>query len=591
MMRKCVSILLSIFSLFTIIIVTQIWLQAFYKSVTGYQSPIPTLTLSDQSPTWPKTARVVVVLISGLGYDISQSLNLLGLEQLARTGASTVIQSIPPTYSQTARMTLVTGAPADINGAPPIDQPPESLSVTPVDTIFARAHQDGLGTALLGKSDWQYLIPGSHLDQTFLIDIPGPEADQAILQAALPILDDKGINLIFIQFTGLEFAAKRPGGLQSNAFQIAVREIDDHLGYISRAIDLNQTILVVLGEHGFTASGGQGGDEIELVRQPLVIAGKSIIPGNYSDIRQIDIAPTISTLLGVAPPTAAQGRILFEMFSLKESDQTAAQLALAQQRIIFAEAYLARIGGEEMALPDSISTDLDRAGIAFSQNNLRGAFQLALLTQEQVDNQISLAKYNRIQFEQRLRLLITAIVILSWLGMMWRRRSKYAGIIVIAALVTIVLYHTLYQLQGYNYSISSLNNFTQLPFDVARRTVVSMLAGGALVLVSLMLANEEHWGVLLGAGYGFSMLVTFAFSLPLFWAFWQNGFTISWHLPSITPIFWQITGSLEVTIAAILGLLIPWPIMLLNVFIQWVRRTLSDTPSQPKSDALPGLRL
>jgi hypothetical protein len=153
------------------------------------------------------------------------------------------------------------------------------------------------------------------------------------------------------------------------------------------------------------------------------------------------------------------------------------------------------------------------------------------------------------------------------------------------------LYHTLYQLQGYSFSISSLNDFSALPFDIARRTAVSMLAGGGLMLIFLMLTNEKNWVTLLGTGYGFSLLVTVVFTLPLSWAFWQNGFIVDWSLPAVQPVFWQITGLFEVMIAAILGLLLPWPIMFLNLFVNLVRHHLDETQPRPEPDALPGLHL
>jgi hypothetical protein len=102
-----------------------------------------------------------------------------------------------------------------------------------------------------------------------------------------------------------------------------------------------------------------------------------------------------------------------------------------------------------------------------------------------------------------------------------------------------------------------------------------------------MLVNEKNWLISLGTGYGFSVLVTFIFALPLFWAFWQNGWEVEWYLPAIQTVFWQVTSSFEVMIAAIVGLLLPWPIMLLNVFVNLVRSYLDET----KSSELSGLRL
>jgi hypothetical protein len=75
------------------------------------------------------------------------------------------------------------------------------------------------------------------------------------------------------------------------------------------------------------------------------------------------------------------------------------------------------------------------------------------------------------------------------------------------------------------------------------------------------------------------------------WAFWQNGLLVGNYLPAIVPAFWQITGLLEVMIAAILGLLLPWPIMTLNLFVNWVRRRLDENRARAKSDILPGLHL
>ena len=130
-----------------------------------------------------------------------------------------------------------------------------------------------------------------------------------------------------------------------------------------------------------------------------------------------------------------------------------------------------------------------------------------------------------------------------------------------------------------------------MPFDIARRTAVSLLAGGGLVLIMLMLAREEDWLTLLSTGYGFGLLVTFIFTLPLFWAYWQNGLTVTWYLPAILPAFWQITALLETMIAAILGILLPWPIMTLNLFVNLTRRRLDESRARAKSDALPGLHL
>jgi hypothetical protein len=242
---------------------------------------------------------------------------------------------------------------------------------------------------------------------------------------------------------------------------------------------------------------------------------------------------------------------------------------------------------------------LAQARASLLDNNVDGAFRLALLAQQEADTQMIMARNSRVRAEQLPRFAVAALIILIWLNIMWRRRGFHAGSIVMATIATIALYHALYQLQGYSYSVSSLSglighstqNFSELPLEIARRIAVSLLAGGGLMLIFLMLIDEENWLTLLGTGYGFSVLVTFIFILPFFWAYWQNGLVVNWHLPAVGPAFWQVSSALEAISAAVLGLILPWPIMSLSLFINLVRRRLSEIQQPTESDTLPGLRL
>ena len=590
-MNRYLSIALSIAFLIGVTLGTIFWIRALNESIENFQSPLREVELAPQPQLISKMANVVVVLISGLGYDDSQALDMPVFAQLTQTGASAAIQSFPPTYSQTSQITLVTGAPPETNSAPPNDLPLEDLSLIEIDSIFAQAHQTQQKTAIFGLNHWQRLIPRNHLDETLFVNTPGPEADQAIMEVALPLLKGNNIDLTLIHLTQLDFAANRQGGPTSNAYRLAASRIDAYLGQISQTMDLSNGVLVILSDHGYTASGGHGGDEAEIIWQPLVMVGEGIAPGSYSDIFQTDIAPTLSMILGTPPPTATQGRILFEMLRLDEREQTLAQLILARQRIVLAEAYLTQIGGTSTTFLDSIITDLTQAQNALTQNNVEGALQLATLIQEEVDTQITIARHSQIRAKQWSRLLVALVIILVLFSFMWRRRGIYAGSIVVATIISIGLYHILFQIQGYSYSISSLITLAELPFDITRRTAVSLLAGGGLILIFLMLSNEKDWITLLGAGYGFSVLVTFVFALPLFWAFWQNGLVLDIFLPAVGPLFWQITSLHEVMIAAILGLILPWPIMFLNLVVNLTRHYLDENQSQPEPDTVPGLHL
>jgi hypothetical protein len=590
MMKKYYSIGLSILLLAGLILGAAAWIRVFYASVQNYRSPLRETDLEPQAAPPAQTNQVVMVLVSGLGFDAAQTLDLPVLEQLKRAGANVAVESTPPTYSQTAWATLITGAPPDTNDAPPVDLSPEELRPLAVDTIFARAHEANVPVALVGSAAWSRLIPRQQLDYSYFVNESGPEADQASFEAALPLIENRDARLILIHFTQVDYAAQHQGGASGEAYQQAAQRLDAYLEQIRQAMDLNHGVLVILSDYGHIPDGGHGGNEVDVIWQPLVMLGEHVVPGDYSDIHQTDIAPTIATLLGLPAPTAAQGRVLFEMLQLTKYDQTIIQLALAQQRVALAEAYATQIQGDQAVLPNQLSSDLARAQTSFIANNIEGALQLARLTQQEATTTLTVIKKSRLGAEQLARLAIAIFVFLIWFVTLWRRRGFHAGSIVITAGVAIILYHSLYQLQGYSYSLSSLN-FSKLPFDIARQTALSLLLGGGLLLVFLLMTKEGDWLTLLGTGYGFGILVTLIFAAPLFWTYWQNGVMIEWRVPDVVPAFWQITSLFAVMSSAILGLLLPWPIMIFCLFVHLVRRRLSATRTQTGPDVLPGLHL
>ncbi|RMF03236.1 MAG: hypothetical protein D6768_06385 [Chloroflexi bacterium] len=592
-MNKFLSIILSIFVLGCVVIVTNFWIRGFYESVRTYRSPVVGVDLPALSPAnLSAPGQVVLVIVSGLGQLNAETLDMPALSQIRQTGAAATVQSQPPTFTQTSWGTLVTGAPPDSNDAPPVDVSGAGPRPIGVGTIFSRAHAAQLKTALLGDETWRQLIPRNDLDQVFYVNPADPAGDQLVFENALLALDGDAVDLLVVQFSLLAHAARNQGGTGGAAYREAARQIDAYVGQIHQRMDLGRGVLLVVGDHGYTADGGRGGAEPELTQQPLVLAGGLVSPGNYSDVYQTDIAPTITTLLGVEPPGAAQGRILFEMLRLPQADTATAQLLLAEQRIGLAQTIEEIVSGQPSNAAAALESDLEQAQQTLAQNNLSGAFQLAQLAQESADDVLAAAQRQHISGKQLSRLLLSAGLLLLWGGLLWRRRGKYVSVIVIAAALTVALYHILYQLQGFEYSLSAINDFSTWPFSVARRVAVSLLAGGGLILITLMLTGEENWLIALGTGYGFGVLVTFVFALPLFWAFWQNGWQVELYLPAVDVVFWQITATFEAMIAAAIGLFLPWPIMLLIVFVTRTRRLLSGEPQPPpKPDALPGLHL
>jgi hypothetical protein len=98
-------------------------------------------------------------------------------------------------------------------------------------------------------------------------------------------------------------------------------------------LDLACDTVVVTADHGHTRRGGHGGREAEVMRVPLVMAGRGIRAGAALDHpRLIDIAPTVAALLGVPAPGHGLGRTLVEALAV-DADRGAALAAADRRRV------------------------------------------------------------------------------------------------------------------------------------------------------------------------------------------------------------------------------------------------------------------
>lgn len=74
------------------------------------------------------------------------------------------------------------------------------------------------------------------------------------------------------------------------------------------------TLFLVCGDHGMKDSGGHGGATSEETLVPLLAFGRPCTNKN-EEIAQIDIAPTLSVLLGTPIPSSNLGTVILELMS------------------------------------------------------------------------------------------------------------------------------------------------------------------------------------------------------------------------------------------------------------------------------------
>ncbi len=529
--------------------------QRLIASAEAYRPPaeFPAPPAADAPPA--QSRRVVLVILSGLSDYFWTDAAMPTLQQLQNTGAQAEIISQPPSYRLPAWVTLLGGTPPALTDAPLFDVFDALTRSTTTDTILAAAAAQSRRVAIAGNRRWVDILPADIAAETAFFPATAADADAQVMAQVAQWVDDPAISLIVAQFSQIDAAADA-AGVDSDAYQSALKAVDRQLEQLHKMLDLSATTLIITADYGHLVQGGHGGDDPEVLTLPLVMVGQGVTPGKYSPARQQDIAPTIAALLGTRFPSANMGTPLLEMLALSPADSAAVWMSLAQQRVSLAENYIAAIGGT-FSPPEN----LKKPGQFYQDGNFSGTTQLAKLIVSQADAAIQAAINARLRTEQRPRTAVAlAILLVAVLGMLWRRGTLWAEA-GIAAGVTVVVYHGLYRALKLPYSLSIIENLPAF-----ERTLIGLIAAavfaGMLTLAVLALLRRQTftWQEMMLSGYEVTWWAVVGFGVTVLYAFRQVGATVDWIFPDVGVLFLYLTSLWQVRWTAIIGVVLP-PIM------------------------------
>ena len=113
-MKKAAPIIFGIFVCIIVMAVSYFWATSLMDSVYTYRSPLhSTPPMPGDALGKPDTRTFVVVLIDALRYDTSLDVEVMPyLNQLRSAGASAVMHSRPPSYSEPGYTVILTGSMA-----------------------------------------------------------------------------------------------------------------------------------------------------------------------------------------------------------------------------------------------------------------------------------------------------------------------------------------------------------------------------------------------------------------------------------------------------------------------------------------------
>ncbi|ESK88280.1 phosphoethanolamine n-methyltransferase [Moniliophthora roreri MCA 2997] len=207
------------------------------------------------------------------------------------------------------------------------------------DSIVKQLRNAGKTCAFMGDDTWMSVFPDSfHPNMTFPYDSFNVEdlhtVDNGVITHLFPLLEDKSkpFNFLVGHFLGVDHVGHRVGP-DHPSMKAKLEQMNDVLTRVVELLD-DDTLLVVLGDHGMDSSGDHGGDGTLETSAALWIYSKSrplrsasdvpsglvqyaTFPGTvvpHRRVEQIDLVPTLSLLLGLPIPFNNLGSVIPELF-------------------------------------------------------------------------------------------------------------------------------------------------------------------------------------------------------------------------------------------------------------------------------------
>jgi hypothetical protein len=549
--KKFWKIILSVLVLLIIAPGSYLWAMVLLDSLYKYESPFKE-KLPHGQPTQPLVQQVVMVIVDGLRYDTS--LEMPYLNSLREGGASAVMVGIPSPASQSAWTTLVSGAGPEINGAPFLD-PEHTDEIQPiaVDHLFAEVKRAGFTGGLAGSNSWQKMVPDEFLYTQFFVE-DEDAADEQVVDTALRFLKNFYLNYLLIHLNQVDHASREYGAASSEYQQAALR-VDAHLRDIAQATDVQRNVLIVVSDYGHPKAGERDQYGRMVLTAPFVMVGPVVVPGDYGHIAPGDVAPTVAALLGTAVPSAAQRPIRFDMLCMDEVQRAVKQITQAQQRVALGQAYLSSI--DAGTLSETAEGDALVATSSLQVKNYTSAYTLGELAVQQIDQEMEQARMQRIQGERSQRRIGALVVILAPLFLFWWKRSKRLGVLILAALLTMAIYHLLFIREGNVYSPNIPRPVEPFLEESLRRVAIALAAGLVVTLLWLWYERERSLLDVTQSVYGFSFAVIYFLGVQVAIGYWLNGPTVTWYLPHLNLFFLHFSALVQSAMVAAISVFLP----------------------------------
>ena len=338
----------------------------------------------------PLTKRLAFVLLDGVRFDVATDGRRMPLlAERFRGDAGAELWAEPISMTASAALVFGTGGHAGIDQA--IRN--ETSLPTLFEDLFTIARAARLRTGTVGDPVWTGLYPTGwdvmRAEDPHQLAVGVGDDEARFLEASALQAIEPPVDVAVYHFATPDHMA-HGYGIASPVYEAYIASFDARLAAFLTRFSRDTTV-IVLGDHGATMSGIHGSDTEEQRRTFVLAYGPGILAGPRSlpRVDDIDLAPTMTALLGIATPRHARGQPLVEWLDV--SDEARAAMACRNVQ------DLARTLGERaddpglapacdasrgapsrMAAAVPIARDLDTRTSAAEAASQRGGFTLSL---------------------------------------------------------------------------------------------------------------------------------------------------------------------------------------------------------------------
>ncbi len=269
----------------------------------------------------PLAKRVIVVVIDGCRLDRFREAEKPYLEKMMASG--TVYESVETTYPARTVVcfsSMLTGAAPERHGIASNLVLKLGLKV---ESIFDVLRRRGKVGRLVGIA---HLIDAFGDDVSSVTSVAhNDQIDQNLIAAARRELERYDPDLLVLQLLAVDQNGHTRGTYYPEyveRIEITDGLIEEFIGWCEKRGYLRNTAVILMADHGQGRGIGAHGHLSEGERfVPFAMWGRGIAQGRVvSEPRSIlDLAPTISYLLGVEPPKGSTGRVLTEALDRERS--------------------------------------------------------------------------------------------------------------------------------------------------------------------------------------------------------------------------------------------------------------------------------